>query len=219
LAVGHKRRGGPGEGSGVTRRRRNTQFVDPAAEREIGRAYVVLLSAQHDERIVGLGRRAAISIAGVTGSAMRSRLQGAIHKELQHTIHGATSSDMMPLAVGDALTATNRGSGSANAHAKDDTPIAQRDAQIAIVAAAIYIAVKDDIAIDPAILFVASCHAAILARQRPHPELDREIRGPDIDRARRRINRNKHAITAGRGKAIAVQPQRVPAALGQGRRR
>jgi hypothetical protein len=87
------------------------------------------------------------------------------------------------------------------------------NAEIAIVAAAEDVTVDERVCSDPAVVSAARCRAGVFARRRLQPELNREIGGAEVSRARRCVDRDAHAIQPSRIYAATVQAQGVVRAL------
>jgi len=192
---------------------RQAQLVQPAAERGILGAGVVLLGAQHDERIGGIIRGAAVAITGVAADALCRTDELPIDVEPHGAAQCPHGGDVTPCPIVHALAAADGGSGGAHRDAEDEPAASQRNSEVAVVACAEDVAIEDDVAVNPAVVFIAARHAIVFSGQGAHPKLDGEVGGADVRRALRRVDGNQHAIEPWRAHAGAVETQRIAGCL------
>ena len=186
-AIAHERIGRPRERRRVPHDVRDAHLVQPAAIGRVRGARVVLLGPQHDVRIgVRIGRDASGAVGSIAGGAGGGRcVEHAVDVDGHRTgVRAAGDRDVMPRPVGDAGGPDDGLGRRAHGNPECDALVAERNAEIAVVASAEDVAIDDDVAVDPCIGVAGGDGAGVLPGRRLEPELDREI-AADVHRAAR----------------------------------
>jgi glucose/arabinose dehydrogenase len=203
------------EGLGGARERRrvaldvgDADLVEPPGKRWVRPAHVVLFGADDQVGIVGVVGRSSIPVADIPGGPVGGAVDLSVHEDAQQARSPARERHVVPGGVGDRGGAAGGGATEEVVHAESDAPVGQRDAPVAVVAAAVYVAVQDDVAVDPAVAAARARVGAVLRSDRLDPELDGEVARAHVDGARGGVEPDDDAVEGGSGRTVAVEAQR-----------
>jgi hypothetical protein len=172
------------------------------------RPSVVLLGANHEIGIaIRKGGRPEEPVVRFPNRTEGGRIERAVDEQLHEAV-GAPPRDghVVPSPVrNDAGPDDREVARDGSPYAEGKATRAERHTVVAVVAAAVDVAIDDDVAEDPVAAARRDRSGGVLAWIRLHPPLDREVGGADVDRVLG-IERNLHTVDVVH--AVAMKPQR-----------